>query len=161
MLSNVDVLSHFMIFIEIWNHVYSDTNCLLQCLPKERFHITVLHEVTNTSNNCYGWIVQETTCICNTVTRISLCTISFYQRKKWKAESSTFYFLSVDDPTENAQGEYSNEAMSGDNGVYYNTADFTTDIKTEELLSVISEKNTKENNVFLVEYKVFFMTVWF
>nr|XP_022308379.1 uncharacterized protein LOC111114378 [Crassostrea virginica] len=58
-----------------------------------------------------------------------------------------------DDPTENAQGEYSNEAMSGDNGVYYNTADFTTDIKTEELLSVISEKNTKENNVFLVEYK--------
>ncbi|XP_078330573.1 receptor-type tyrosine-protein phosphatase T-like [Crassostrea virginica] len=43
--------------------------------------------------------------------------------------------------------------MSGDNGVYYNTADFTTDIKTEELLSVISEKNTKENNVFLVEYK--------
>ena len=67
--------------------------------------------------------------------------------------------MSVDDPTENAQGEYSNEAMSGDNGVYYNTADFTTDIKTEELLSVISEKNTKENNVFLVEYKVFFMTV--
>lgn len=65
--------------------------------------------------------------------------------------------MSLDDPTENAQGEYSNEAMSGDNGVYYNTADFTTDIKTEELLSVISEKNTKKNNVFLVEYKVFFL----
>lgn len=64
------------------------------------------------------------------------------------------YILYVDDPIENSQGEYLNEAMSGDNGVYYNTAEFTTDIKTEELQRVISEKNTKENNVFLVEYKV-------
>ena len=44
--------------------------------------------------------------------------------------------------------------MLGDDGGYYNTAEITTYIRTQDLHRVILEKNKKENNVFLDEYKV-------
>lgn len=49
---------------------------------------------------------------------------------------------------------YSNEAQPGNDEAYYNIAEITTFIRTEELQRVISEKDTKENNAFLEEYKV-------
>ena len=52
--------------------------------------------------------------------------------------------------------EQPNEALGGDDGGYYNTAEITTFIRTEDLPRVILEKNKKENNVFLDEYKVVF-----
>lgn len=55
---------------------------------------------------------------------------------------------------ERATGQHSNEALSGIEEQYYNIADITTFIRREELQRVILEKNTKENNAFLDEYKV-------
>lgn len=63
----------------------------------------------------------------------------------------------LENSLERSQEEHSNEALSGDDGGYYNTAEIVTYIKTEDLHRVILEKNTKENNAFLDEYKVAFV----
>ena len=56
---------------------------------------------------------------------------------------------------EELEEEHSNEALSADDGGYYNISQVTMFIKTEELQRVISEKNTGEIKPFLSEYKVY------
>nr|XP_022304830.1 receptor-type tyrosine-protein phosphatase alpha-like isoform X2 [Crassostrea virginica] len=58
-----------------------------------------------------------------------------------------------DNSLERFQEEHTNEALSRDDGGYYNTAEITTYIRTQDLHRVILEKNKKENNVYLDEYK--------
>lgn len=67
-----------------------------------------------------------------------------------------FFFLSViDNPSlEELEEEHSTEALSADDGGYYNISEVTMFIKIEELQRVISEKNTGEIKPFLSEYKV-------
>ena len=74
--------------------------------------------------------------------------------EKWLLFDRYVYHYSplIDDPIERAT--YSNEAQPGNDEAYYNIAEITTFIRTEELQRVISEKDTKENNAFLDEYKV-------
>lgn len=56
---------------------------------------------------------------------------------------------------EELEQEHSNEALSADDGGYYNISEVTLFIKIEELQRVISEKNTGEIKPFLSEYKVY------
>lgn len=56
---------------------------------------------------------------------------------------------------EELEEEHSNEALSTDDGGYYNISEVTLFIKIEELQRVISEKNTGEIKPFLSEYKVY------
>nr|XP_022306516.1 receptor-type tyrosine-protein phosphatase alpha-like isoform X4 [Crassostrea virginica] len=58
-----------------------------------------------------------------------------------------------DNSLERSQEEHTDAALSGDDGGYYNTAEITAYIRTQDLHRVILEKNKKENNVFLDEYK--------
>lgn len=44
--------------------------------------------------------------------------------------------------------------MLGDDGGYYNTDMFSTDIRIDDLRHVISEKSKGENSIFHSEYKV-------
>lgn len=53
------------------------------------------------------------------------------------------------------EDEHTNEALSGDDGGYYNTTELTTYIRIEDLQHVITEKNTGVNKTFVSEYKVF------
>ena len=55
---------------------------------------------------------------------------------------------------EELEEEHSNEALSADDGGYYNISEVTMFIKIDELQRVISDKNTGEIKPFLSEYKV-------
>lgn len=48
-----------------------------------------------------------------------------------------------------------NEALTRDDGGYYNTTEFNTVIRVEDLHRVVSDKNAGENGIFQSEYKVF------
>ena len=66
-----------------------------------------------------------------------------------------FHMSVIDNQSlEELEEEHSNEALSADDGGYYNISQVTMFIKTEELQRVISEKNTGEIKPFLSEYKV-------
>ena len=66
-----------------------------------------------------------------------------------------FHMFVIDNQSlEELEEEHSNEALSADDGGYYNISQVTMFIKTEELQRVISEKNTGEIKPFLSEYKV-------
>ena len=77
-------------------------------------------------------------------------------RKRFIVISEWIKQFLIDNSLERSQEEHTNAALSGDDGGYYNTAEITTYIRTQDLHRVISEKNKKENNVFLDEYKVVF-----
>lgn len=67
-----------------------------------------------------------------------------------------FHMFVIDNQSlEELEEEHSNEALSADDGGYYNISQVTMFIKTEELQRVISEKNTGEIKPFLSEYKVY------
>lgn len=55
---------------------------------------------------------------------------------------------------ETSPAEYMNETLMADDGGYYNTAEFKTAIRMEDLQRVVSEKSAGENNTFQSEYKV-------
>ena len=64
-------------------------------------------------------------------------------------------FLSKkDSPLDRSTEDHLNETHIGNDESYYNIAEVTAFIRTEELQRVISEKDTKENDAFLDEYKV-------
>lgn len=63
-------------------------------------------------------------------------------------------FSFVDNLHDICPGEYMNEALTGDDEGYYNTAEFNTSIRFEDLQRVISDKSAGENNTFQSEYKV-------
>nr|XP_022303306.1 receptor-type tyrosine-protein phosphatase mu-like [Crassostrea virginica] len=71
------------------------------------------------------------------------------------AKSTGNKYADTDDnqSLEELEEEHSNEALSADDGGYYNISQVTMFIKTEELQRVISEKNTGEIKPFLSEYK--------
>lgn len=62
---------------------------------------------------------------------------------------------------EELEDEHSNEALSGDNGGYYNISEVTKFINIEELHRVISEKNAGAIKPFLTEYKVWIVILNF
>lgn len=47
-----------------------------------------------------------------------------------------------------------NGTLMGDDGGYYNTTEFNTAIRIEDLQHVVSDKSAGENNAFQSEYKV-------
>mgnify|MGYP003689023617 CR=1 FL=1 len=63
-------------------------------------------------------------------------------------------FSEKDSPIDRSTEDHLNETQIGNDESYYNIAEVTAFIRTEELQRVISEKDTKENNAFFDEYKV-------
>lgn len=64
-------------------------------------------------------------------------------------------FLSeIDSSLDRSTEDHLNETHIGNDESYNNIAEVTAFIRTEELQRVISEKDTKENDAFLDEYKV-------
>nr|XP_022310653.1 receptor-type tyrosine-protein phosphatase alpha-like isoform X2 [Crassostrea virginica] len=61
--------------------------------------------------------------------------------------------ISVNNPALETSEEHLNETIIGDDGGYYNTDMFTTDIRFDDLRHVISEKSKEKNSIFHCEYK--------
>ncbi|XP_078327492.1 uncharacterized protein LOC111112706 isoform X2 [Crassostrea virginica] len=79
--------------------------------------------------------------------------VQIVSNDRMKGSKGNKYADISDNSLERSQEEDTNAALSGDDGGYYNTAEITTYIRTQDLHRVILEKNKKENNVFLDEYK--------
>lgn len=60
----------------------------------------------------------------------------------------------IENSHEASPGEIVNEAVTRDDGTYYNTKELNTTIRVDALQRVISEKSTGKNKVFQSEYKV-------
>ncbi|XP_078327334.1 uncharacterized protein LOC111111930 isoform X4 [Crassostrea virginica] len=79
--------------------------------------------------------------------------VQIVSNDRMKGSKGNKYANISDNSLERSQEEHTNAALPGDDGGYYNTAEITTYIRTQDLHRVILEKNKKENNVFLDEYK--------